>query len=126
MPLRNLPGFINPVFKFVQLPLSYPHYSCISKRTKTINVTLKTQNKGSTHNLAIDSTGLKAYGERRWEVTNHGIDGKQRVWRKLHVAIDINTHKIIAAALSGSHLTNSQELPSLARRKINKISADGA
>ncbi|ATF08769.1 Mobile element protein [Candidatus Enterovibrio altilux] len=36
-----------------------PHYSCISKRAKTVNVTFKKKNKGSIQHLAIDSTGLK-------------------------------------------------------------------
>lgn len=34
MPLRGLQGFINSVFKLARLPLSCPHYSCISKRAK--------------------------------------------------------------------------------------------
>ncbi|ATF10009.1 Mobile element protein [Candidatus Enterovibrio altilux] len=41
MPLRGLHGFINPVFKLVQLPLSCLYYLCISKRAKAVNVTFK-------------------------------------------------------------------------------------
>ncbi|ATF09699.1 Mobile element protein [Candidatus Enterovibrio altilux] len=47
-------GFINSVFKLAQLPLSCPHYPCIRKRTKAINVTFKAKNKGSVSYLAID------------------------------------------------------------------------
>ncbi|ATF09771.1 Mobile element protein [Candidatus Enterovibrio altilux] len=39
MPLRGLQG----LFKRAQLPLSYPHYLCISKRVQTVNVTFKTK-----------------------------------------------------------------------------------
>ncbi|ATF09167.1 Mobile element protein [Candidatus Enterovibrio altilux] len=47
MPWRSLQGFINFIFKFIQLLLLCHDYSCISKRTKTVDVTCKTKNKGS-------------------------------------------------------------------------------
>ncbi|ATF09627.1 Mobile element protein [Candidatus Enterovibrio altilux] len=42
MPLNGLQRLIL-FFKLVQLPLSYPHYLCISKQAKTINVMFKTK-----------------------------------------------------------------------------------
>ncbi len=68
------------VKRVFSLPLSCPHYSCISKRAKTVNVTLKTKTKGTIQHLAIDATGLKVYGEGEWKVKKHGTDGKRRVW----------------------------------------------
>ncbi|ATF09597.1 Mobile element protein [Candidatus Enterovibrio altilux] len=62
MPLRSA-KLINFVFTFAQLPLLCPHYSCISKRTKIVNVTFKTKNKGSIQHLAIDAMGLKVCSE---------------------------------------------------------------
>lgn len=50
--------------------------------------------------LAIDATGLKVYGEDEWKVKKHGTDVKRRVWRKLHLAVDTDTHEIIAAELT--------------------------
>ncbi|MGL1292399.1 transposase [Vibrio parahaemolyticus] len=38
LPLRCLQGLINSIFKLTQLPLLCPHYSCISKRAKTVNI----------------------------------------------------------------------------------------
>ncbi|ATF09611.1 hypothetical protein BTN50_1118 [Candidatus Enterovibrio altilux] len=35
--------FIQPIFKFIQLSLLCFHYSCISKRTKIVNVAFKTK-----------------------------------------------------------------------------------
>ncbi|ATF09426.1 Mobile element protein [Candidatus Enterovibrio altilux] len=57
MPLIGLQGFINFVFKLIQLPLSCSHYLCIHKRTNMDNVTVKTKNKRSTEYLLIDFTG---------------------------------------------------------------------
>ncbi len=129
MPLRALQGFIDSVFKLAQLPLSCPHYSCISKRAKTVNVSFKTKTRGAIQHLAIDATGLKVYGEGEWKVKKHGTDGKRRVWRKLHLAVDTGTHEIIAAELSLSNVTDGEALPNLlnqTRRRINEISGDGA
>ncbi len=64
-----------------------------------------------------------------WKVKKHGTDGKRRVWRKLHLAVDTNTHEIIAAELSLSTVTDAEVLPNLlkqTRRKILEISGDGA
>ncbi|ATF09474.1 Mobile element protein [Candidatus Enterovibrio altilux] len=47
--MGDLQGFINFIFKLVQLPLSCPHYSCMSKPDKTVNVTYKTKNNESIH-----------------------------------------------------------------------------
>jgi hypothetical protein len=41
MPLRALQDFINSVFKLVNVPLLCPHYTCISKRAKTVSISLK-------------------------------------------------------------------------------------
>ena len=59
----------------------------------------------------------------------HGTDGKRRVWRKLHLAVDTDTHEIIAAELTLSCVTDAEVLPNLlkqTRRTINEISGDGA
>ncbi|ATF09592.1 Mobile element protein [Candidatus Enterovibrio altilux] len=63
MPLRDLQKFITSVFKLTPLPLSCPHCSCLSKRTKAVNITFKTKNKGSTQHLVIHSAGLKVYSD---------------------------------------------------------------
>jgi len=47
MPLRALQGFINSVFKLGDIPLMCPHYTCISKRAKTVNIAFKTKTRGT-------------------------------------------------------------------------------
>lgn len=129
MPLRALQGFINSVFKLGGIPLMCPHYTCISKRAKTVNIAFKTKTRGIIEHLAIDSTGLKVYGEGEWKVKKHGTDGKRRVWRKLHIAVDTHTHEIIGAELSLSNVTDAEVMPNLLKqthRKIRIISGDGA
>lgn len=129
LPLRGLQGLINSIFKLTQLPLLCPHYSCISKRAKTVNISFETKTQGTIQHLAIDATGLKVYGEGEWKGRKYGSDGKRRVWRKLHLAVDTDTHEIIAAELSLSNVNDGEALPNLLRqthRRIMAISGDGA
>ncbi|AKB03472.1 IS5 family transposase [Vibrio cholerae] len=129
MPLRALQGFIDSVFSLANVPIVCPHYSCISRRAKQVEVSFKPKTRGAIQHLAIDATGLKVYGEGEWKVKKHGTDGKRRVWRKLHLAVDTSTHEIVAAELSLSNVTDAEVLPNLlkqTRRRIIEISGDGA
>lgn len=59
----------------------------------------------------------------------HGTNGKCRVWRKLHLAVDTDTHEIIAAELTLSEVTDAEVLSNQlkqTRRSIKEISGDGA
>lgn len=46
----------------------------------------------------------------------HGTDGKRRVWRKLHLAVDTDTHEIIAAELTLSGVTDAEVFPNLLKK----------
>ena len=56
----------------------------------------------------------------------HGTDGKRRVWRKRHLAVDTDTHEIIAAELTLSGVTDDEVLLKQTRRAIKEISGNGA
>ncbi len=76
----------------------------------------------------IDSTGLKVFGEGEWKVRKHGKE-RRRIWRKLHLAVDSNTHEVVCADLSLNNVTDSEAFPGLIRqthRKIRAAAADGA
>ncbi|EKO4254888.1 IS5 family transposase, partial [Vibrio parahaemolyticus] len=129
MPLRALQGFIYSVFSLANVPIVCPHYSCISRRAKQVEVSFKPKTRGAIQHLAIDAMGLKVYGEGEWKVKKHSSDGKRRVWRKLHLAVDTSTHEIVAAELSLSNVTDAEALPNLlkqTRRRIIETSGDGA
>ncbi len=74
-----------------------PHYTCISRHDKDVDLCFKTSSRSTIQHLAFDATGLKVNGEAEWKVKEHGTDGKRRAWRKLHLAVDTDTHEIIAA-----------------------------
>ncbi len=93
LPIRALQGFVDSIFKLMELLLCCPDYSLVSKRAKSVNISIKTPTRGEISHLVIDSTGLKVFGEGEWKVRQHGAD-KRRVWRKLHLAADSVTHEI--------------------------------
>lgn len=99
LPLRVLQGSIYSVFRLANVPLVCPHYTCISHLAKDIEVCYKTSSRATIQHLAIDATELKVYGEGEWIVKKHGTDGKRRVWRKLHLALDTDTREIIELSL---------------------------
>lgn len=54
---------------------------------------------------------------------------KRRTWRKLHLAVDVETHEAISAEVSLVSVSDSEVLPTLLnplRRKIDTVSVDGA
>lgn len=127
--LRALQGFIDSAFELVNIPLYCLDYTCISRRAKEIDVSFKTKTRGAIQHLTIDSTGLKVYVEGEWKVKKHGTDGKCRVWRKLHISVDISTNEIVAAELSFSNVADAEVLPNLLKQtrcKIIEVSGDGA
>lgn len=54
---------------------------------------------------------------------------KRRTWHKLHLAVDVETHKAISAEVSLVNVGDSEVLPTLLThyvRKITAVSSDGA
>ncbi|WP_055734059.1 IS5 family transposase [Agarivorans gilvus] len=128
LPLRALEGFINSLFRLLKVDLKSPDYSCISKRAKTVEVNYRLPSQGQAAHLVIDATGLKVFGEGEWKVRKHGAE-KRRVWRKLHMAVDAQSHQIVSAEVSMDWVHDSEVLPTLLRplrRKVKAVSADGA
>ena len=79
---------MNSVFQLMKAPLICPNYSSISKRAKDLDINIKFLASGEIRHLAIDSTGLKVFGEGEWKVKKHGSE-QRRSWRKLHLSVDV-------------------------------------
>ena len=91
MPLRQTRGFLASFKKSLGLTLPVPHYSTLARRAAGLVVPQISRGSGiGPLHLAIDSTGLKVFGEGEWKIKLHGKD-KRRVWRKLHLAVDTMT-----------------------------------
>lgn len=112
----------------MNVPLTSPDYTSISKSAKTVNVQYRNPGRGPIAYVAVDATGLKVFGEGEWKTRKHGSE-KRRTWRKLHLAIDASTHEVVASEVSLVSVGDNEVLPTLLnplRRKIMQVSADGA
>ena len=125
--LRQTQGFMESLKRLMELTIDVPHYSTLSRRAKGLDVPVASQAKGPL-NIAIDSTGLKVFGEGEWHMRQHG-KGKRRIWRKLHLAVDTKTGHILAHKLTQSNAHDGPELPGLLAQidgAIDAVSSDKA
>ncbi len=127
LPLRATQGMAQSVFELMGLALGVPHYSTLSRRAADLEVDLSRKSKGPLH-LVLDSTGLKVYGEGEWKVRKHGYS-KRRTWRKLHLAIDAESHEIQAVMVTESGVDDAEAVDHLLGpidREVAGAAADGA
>jgi IS5 family transposase len=127
LPLRATQGMAQSVLALMGLDLDVPHYSTLSRRAADLSVDLSRKSKGPLH-LVLDSTGLKVYGEGEWKVRKHGYS-KRRTWRKLHLAIDAESHEIQAVAVTEAGVDDAEEVGHLLKpidRGVASAAADGA
>lgn len=129
LPLRQTQGFLASFKRLLGLTIPIPHYSTLARRAASLVAPqfVRSSEAGPVH-LAIDSTGLKVFGEGEWKVRVHGKD-KRRVWLKLHLAVDTTSGEILGHALTASARHDGQELPGLldaVRGPVAAVYADGA
>ena len=128
MPLRQTQGFLTSLKILLGLTIRVPHYSTVARRAVGLDVPRPSRaSAGGPVHLAIDSPpirlgGLKVFGEGEWKIRLHGKD-KRRVWRKLHLAVDTTTGKILAHALTVNERHDGPELPDLLARIERPVAA---
>jgi hypothetical protein len=127
LPLRSTQGLVRSLLRLLGSELPVPHYSTLSRRTAALDVKLPRHTIGPLH-LAVDSTGIKLYGEGEWKVRLHGIE-KRRTWRKLHLAIDHRTHEVVSSAMTDKEVLDRRALPGLLAEvegEVVEVLGDGA
>jgi hypothetical protein len=127
LPLRSTQGFVRSVLRLLGADLPAPHYSTLSRRAASLEVNLARPSPGSLH-LAVDSTGVKLYGEGEWKVRLHGKE-KRRTWRKLHLMIDHTTHECVALTMTDKDVLGRRELSGLlsgVEGEVAEVLGDGA
>lgn len=129
LPLRAAQGLLASVLHLLgQAALPVPDYSTLSRRQKTLAVTLPRPTQCQGLHLVVDSTGCKLYGEGEWKVRQHGYS-KRRTWRKLHLGVDAATGEIVAAVLTTNDVADGAVLEDLIAQvpePIAQLSGDGS
>jgi Transposase DDE domain len=127
LPLRSTQGLVRSLIHLLRLSLPAPHYSTLSRRAASLEITLPRLSGGPLH-LAIDSTGMKVYGEGEWKMRLHGKE-RRRTWRKLHLAIDHTTHEVVSLSMTEKDVLDRNELAGLLNAvegQIKEVLGDGA
>ena len=126
LPLRATQGYLESLFSLLKVDLPVPDYTCVSKRSKSLEIKLVKNRNGSLE-LVLDATGLKNTGEGEWLTRTHGKT-KRRGWRKLHIAMDPKTFGIVAVELTESNKADGKLLAPLLENvdSVDKVYADAA
>ena len=127
--LRQCTGFIKSVFALMGFSeLAVPDYSTLSRRASALEVRVSHRPLGQKLHIAVDSTGLKVFGEGEWKVRKHGVS-KRRTWRKLHLSVDVDSQEIVSCELTENSVDDAAMSEPLLKGLDGKVEAfygDGA
>lgn len=126
--LRGTEGFVRSFFQLLCLCIPVPNYTTLCRRFSQVQCSIQLPKNKVIHDLVLDSTGLKLYGEGEWKVRQHGWS-YHRHWRKLHVALHTDTQQAEAVVLSKNSTTDAMAVAPLLDQipsPIHTVIADGA
>ena len=78
--------------------------------------------------LLVDSTGLRLCGPGEWLVEKHGTRTR-RSWKKLHLGMDADTGRIVAAVLTDKDADDGWQVGALLEQvegPVASFTGDGA
>jgi hypothetical protein len=125
--LRQTEGLIGSILQLLGLDLPVPDHSTLSRRAETLDVPRPRPGSEPVH-LLVDSTGLRLCGPGGWLIEKHG-SRTRRSWKKLHLATDADTGRIVASALTGHDGDDGSQLGPLLDQvggPVASVTADGA
>ncbi len=128
LPLRQTEGFVASLLRLMDLDLSVPDHTTLSRRNKDVNVPLPTRAHDGPIHLIVDSTGLKIFGAGEWHSHKHKAGKARRDWRKLHVGMDAEGF-VVATRLTESTVDDASVVPDLLEQvatPIERFTGDGA
>jgi hypothetical protein len=123
---REAAGWVRSSFALMRVSLAVPDHSTLSRRGRTVQITLPKCARGALH-VVMDSSGLKGYGEGEWKVRQHGWS-KRRTWRKMHLSVDVASGEGQAAMLSTAGVSDAEMVePMLVQieEPLAGVAADG-
>ena len=125
--LRQTEGLIGSIIRLLGLDLAVPDHSTLSRRAETLQLPRPRPGSEPVH-LLVDSTGLKLCGSGEWLVEKHG-SRTRRSWKKLHLGVDADTGRILAAELTGPEIDDGAQVGPLLDQvdgPVASFTADGA
>ena len=108
---RQAGGLLGSIVGLLGLSLRVPGHTTLSRRAATLDVP-RPRNAGAGEgeplHLLVDSTGLKPCGKGEWLLEKHGT-ATRRSWRMLHLGVDANTGRIVAATLTSKDVDDASQ-----------------
>src|SRR4051795_3930340 len=140
---RQTEGLIGSVIGLLGLALAVPAHPTLCRRAETLEGPRpKSRGDGAGADdaaggadggaeplpLLVDSTGLKLIGAGEWLVEKHGTK-RRRSWRKMHLGVDADTGRIVAATLTDRDEDDATQVGPLldqVAEPVASVTADGA
>jgi hypothetical protein len=125
--LRQTEGLIASILQLLGLDLAVPDHSTLSRRAEALEVPRPRSGREPVH-LLVDSTGLRLCGPGEWLAEKHGTK-RRRSWKKLHLATDADTGRIIASVLTDKDADDGSRVGPLLDRvhgPVASFTGDGA
>ena len=101
VPLRQTDGLLASVLTLMDLTISAPDHTTVSRRAVTLPVIQLGLVPHGPLRVLIDSTGLQVYGAGEWLEAKHGAKSCRK-WCKLHLAVDASSGMMRSADPDGS------------------------
>jgi hypothetical protein len=113
---RQAEGLIGSVIGLLGLDLRIPDHTTLCRRAETLELP-QVRDTGSSRDskplhLLVDSTGLKLCGAGEWLQEKHGTKTR-RSWHKLHIGLDSDTGRILAATLTNHDVDDAAQVEPL-------------
>ncbi len=122
--LRQTEGFLRSLLSLLALNAQVPDLTTISRRARKLGKLPICAPAGTRPvHILVNSTGLSIH------VGNLRKPPKDRDWRKLHIAVDALSGKVIATDLTSKSAPDASRIPALVKqikRPLASVCADGA
>src|SRR3954451_22026153 len=105
-PWRQTEGLLRSIMTLLGVNLAVPDHTTFSRRSTGLSLTTSLTPSSEPVHVVLDSTGLKVYGAGEWQTEKHGGRG-HRTWRKLHLAVNPDSHEILASELTTNEVGDS-------------------
>lgn len=136
LPWRATESFVEGLLKlaFSKEQIKVPNYAHASREANRLKLSIKQYVPRSIDGmeLAFDSTGVNIYTRSGWHQCKHGKNSAYHDmdrWRKIHIAMDLDTMQIQAMAYTPSNINDCETVLQMSKDtsgKIKSIRADAA
>lgn len=103
--LRETEGFFHCLTKYIGISFKTPSYTQLCRRMKLLSLSKHFLKRRQVTDIIIDTTGLKVYGAGEWRGHRYG---SQRRWKKLHLALEPKSGKLVFAKMTNEHVHDTQ------------------